>query len=73
MRKLLEYANLMLKNITFRYVGDGSSHISRPIEGGTIPPTENCGGNTLKQILGRNKVKSNTIEFLKESNIYSRA
>ena len=28
--------------------------------------------NTLKQILGKNKVNSNTIELLKESNIYSR-
>ena len=29
--------------------------------------------STLKQILGRNKVNSNTIEFLEESNIYNRA
>ena len=28
---------------------------------------------TLKQIVGTNKVNSNTIEFLKESNIYKRA
>ena len=28
--------------------------------------------NTLKHILGRNKVNSNTIKFLKESNIYNR-
>ena len=29
--------------------------------------------NTLKQILGRKKVNSNIVEFLKESNIYNRA
>ena len=29
--------------------------------------------NTLKQILRRNKVNSNLLEFLKESNIYNRA
>ena len=29
--------------------------------------------NTLKQILERNKVNPDTIEFLKESNIYNRA
>ena len=29
--------------------------------------------NTLKQIIGKNKMNSNTIEFLKENNIYNRA
>ena len=29
--------------------------------------------NTLKQISARNKVNSNTMEFLKESNIYNQA